>query len=237
MFTCGPGLFGGSPSDPYWTDVLSLVYFNGTVGSSVMVDQVTLSSWSNYGSPNISSTQSKFLGTSGYFNGSSGIFLNRQANIGTGDFTVDVWVYTTSLLGNTTILCGQQDSTTQTVLQIRGSTTGQLEVLFRPNGGGSVTTLDGSAVISINTWHLLSISRVSGTIYTFLDGALQTSGVFSGNLNCSSKTFTFGGLYDGSSGTNFTNFFTGYLTNARVTVGVGRYTSSFTPPSTEFPNH
>jgi hypothetical protein len=32
------------------------------------------------------------------------------------------------------------------------------------------------------------------------------------------------------------SFFTGYLDEARITRGVARYTSNFTPPMQEFPN-
>jgi hypothetical protein len=227
----------GGAGDPYWSNVLSLLWFTGAAGSSTFTDQVSGSSWTDYGAPVISSSQAKFGTTSGYFNGSSAISLNKQAAIGTGDFTVDLWVYPTVTPSTSTIFCGQQDVSTQTVFQIRGSSGGALEVLLRPNGGGSVTTVDGATSISLNVWHLLSVSRVSGTVYTFLDGALQGSAAFAGSLNCSAHVFTYGGLNDGSGGGSFTGLATCYFGGNRITVGVGRYTASFTPPAAPFPNH
>jgi hypothetical protein len=76
---------------------LALLLMNGTNGSTTFADEAG-SSWTNSGSAVISTTESKFGESSGYFSGSGCQISKTNAGfaVGTGDFTVQGWIYAES---------------------------------------------------------------------------------------------------------------------------------------------
>jgi hypothetical protein len=155
------------------------------------------------------------IGGSGYFDG-TGDYLSLPSNsafaFGTGDFTVDGWVYSTST-----------GSASKTIFNTGGSgnnfsvyltSTNQLNYvveLVTATGGGTVPT---------NTWTHIACSRSSGTIRLFINGAQvysgsETSSISQSAPNVSSSTYPF----------------FGYMSNIRIVKGTAVYTSAFTPPT------
>lgn len=175
----------------------------------------------------VSAYSTSAIGGSSYHPGASGNYLlTNSSNLafGTGDFTVEAWVYMT----NNTDYRG--------VFQISTSTNGVLDstanssaVTFYPNGTG-ISFYGNNAdnvyarTIYINTWYHIALVRNSGTTSLYLNGALV--GSVTDNVNYTGGYLAIGGIY-------YTNQFgmIGYISGFRVVKGTAVYTSAFTPPT------
>jgi hypothetical protein len=173
------------------------------------------------GNAQISTAQSKFGGSSMYFDG-TGDFLLQTANLvnyvfGTGDFTIEAWVY-------------RLDSGVQRgIVDTRSaSVTG---VYFYILSNNRLAVFDSSSVfitstntVPSNTWVHVAVSRASGTTRLFINGAVEATASDSRNYNCS---FLHVGRLQGSTGDDWF----GYIDDLRITKGFARYTANFTPPT------
>jgi hypothetical protein len=159
--------------------------------------------WSNY-----------FDGTGDWLKVNSG----NVAQFGTGDFTMEAWVFLLSHdPDQSTLLSGgvNQDIYTQPNLNINTNGTVNL------NGNQST-----SNTVSLNVWTHVAVSRNSGTSRIFINGVQGSSASNSLNYN---GVGAFVGLRAGSS-SEFGSIH-GYVSNARVIIGTGLYSSNFTPPT------
>jgi hypothetical protein len=81
---------------------------------------------------------------------------------------------------------------------------------------------------SVNTgWHHLAAVLDAGTLYFFIDGALQGSAAFSGSVPNQSYQLCVGAM-DGAAGWN------GWIDEFRLSVGIARWTADFTAPSSAY---
>lgn len=162
-------------------------------------------------------------GGAGLFNGTTSmVVMPASANyaMGTGDFTMDCWVYPTARPSTQSILFGNYIAgATNTGGFISLNATGQMR--FAANNG--VFIANSTATVPLNLWSHLAVTRSGTNMYMFINGALV--GTATGN----SVNFTDNIVLVGS-GSN--TFFTGYIDNARLTKGVARYTTDFTPSVT-----
>jgi hypothetical protein len=181
------------------------------------------------GNAQVSTTQAKWGTTSMYFNGSTGYlkpYYPAPANgtnftFGTGDFTIEFWMYPTSQPANGMIMDG------------RGSgASGDLWLINWVSGvanwyAGAV--LISSSTISANTWTHLAICRSGTSTKMFLNGT-QT-----GSTYTDTKNYTVGnGWPTIGASYNAVDFFAGYIDDLRITKGYARYTANFTPPTAAF---
>jgi hypothetical protein len=81
-----------------------------------------------------------------------------------------------------------------------------------------------------NAWNHLAISRASGVTRFFLNGVVSTNTYSDTTDYGSTKPLVIGAQYNG------TTAFAGYIDEFRVTKGVARYTTTFTPSTTAFAN-
>jgi hypothetical protein len=79
--------------------------------------------------------------------------------------------------------------------------------------------------VSTGTWYHLAVVRLGTSIRLYVDGVLAASAVTTGQLNVSDLSALLIG--DGLNG---------WLDDVRVTKGVARYTTDFTPPALAFPD-
>ena len=169
------------------------------------------------------SNLSPFIGSL-LFNGTSDYLIvnntpNAAFDFGTGDFTVESWVYLTSYTGYNQIICGNiYGASADWLLAIPFNGT----VIFY--GTNALTQVDATSVIPLNTWTHLAFSMVSGTGTIYYNGVNVGSGSI-GNLG-NGTPITIGGDYTANPST----FFNGYLNNLRVVKGVGVYTTNFSVP-------
>ena len=179
-----------------------------------------------------STTQAKWSPTSASFSGSAAYLYapsNTAFAFGTGDFTVEGWVYFNSTSGNQPL--GQSDaigSSTNNKWYLN-YTGGQLVFATHASGGFSCST---PFTPSTGIWYYITVTRSSGTMRLFINGvsgSVTTTGTPSG-YNLGQGGLTVGGI----SGPSYLN---GYIQDLRLTKGVARYTATFTPPTAALPTN
>ena len=179
----------------------------------------------SYGSAAISTTQSKFGGTSMYFDGSTGYLSNPSSTaftFGPGDFTVEYWVYYNAISGSSyQQICG--GSSTSAGFSFGLSSTPKLYMTTSSVG----YTSTGTTLVT-GQWYHVAFVRKSGTVYFYLNGVLDYS--VSAATTITETGFGIGGSKTGA------YFSSCYVDELRVTQGYARYTSNFTPPTTAFLN-
>ena len=176
------------------------------------------------GNVQLSSTQSKFGGTSLFFDGTfAGDYVTAPDNsyyaMGTGNFTIECWIYLTGAAAYSMIF--EQGSTVSDISFGLKPTTLQ-PYLY---AGGFV--INGSSNAQLNVWQHIALVRNSGTITIYLNGISigSTSTVY----NYTSQKFMIGAT------AALTNFIKGYIDDFRISK-TARYTSNFTPPTEPFPD-
>jgi hypothetical protein len=162
-------------------------------------------------------TQSSFYSLNGYHTVSDATSLR----FGTGDFTVEGWVYRNASGVAHSIIC-KGTSTTGWALTINASN----QLVWT----STTTNLKTSTTtIPATTWTYFAITRSGTTGYMFINGTQEGSS-YTDNTNYNQADNMLIGVDRLSS-----NGLTGYLDDIRITTGVCRYTASFTAPTTTFP--
>ena len=172
---------------------------------------------------NISTAQSKFGGSSLYIGGDgSKIEIGADGLSTTGDFTFECWIYDTSV-DNYPQLAINSSSNGFFLYLGNGATSGSNKVLRHWNGG---VVTNFSTELPQSQWYHFALVRSGSTVKLYIDGtADSTTRTDSGTyLMGQSSTLTIGA--DGSG-----NDFRGYINDLRITNGLARYTTNFTPPT------
>jgi hypothetical protein len=175
------------------------------------------------GNAQISTTQSKFGGASMYFDG-NGDYLTLPASAGflfPGDHTIECWIYWD----------GTYVSAGRNIYGTGGS--GSLDQFGIFAGAGlywaGVFNDVSSNYPPINQWTHVAASRQGSTIRLFINGVLTASGTQSASIGSSTGSAYVGNRAD------LNHPFKGYIDDLRITKGVARYTSNFTPPTAQLP--
>ena len=223
--TGGGGGSSPPPTDEYFGDVGVLLYGDGTNGSTSIVDSSSNShAITVNGDAQISTTQSKFGGSSLYFDGIGDyleIAQDTSTDLAGSDFTIEAWIRPTSVSGIETIF-GQWTGSSGPLLYLNNA---NLKFGSYVNGAGSFVT--GSTTLSVDTWYHIAVVRSGSTINLFVDGQLD------GSMSYTSSIYTHD-TYVGRWRTYTNRDFNGYIDDFRITKGVARYTSNFTPPTASF---
>jgi len=149
--------------------------------------------------------------------------------LGTGDFTIECWVYS-ALAGNGGI-AGQIDAastpslTSFYLLQIGTALTCTV-------ASGS-TNYNATATLTANAWNHVAFVRDGATLRAYVSGVQGGTGsITTLTVNTSTYPVTVGRLGDSAL------YFNGYIDDFRFTKGICRYPSgtTFTPPTAAFPN-
>jgi hypothetical protein len=203
---------------------LLLNYTNGGI-----IDNTMSNDLETVGGASISTTQSKFGGSSMFFDGNDKVTLpySQNFNLGT-NYTIEGWVYPTSVTGYQRIFDIVNSATSSPAfLDIAFNGTALVSEL-RTTNGGAVTTISGGTV-STGAWIHVALSVYSGSARLFLNGVQVGS------------TTTFSALPDqnfvgiGGIGNSLTiDYLTGYIDDLRITKGIARYVQNFTPPTQAF---
>lgn len=196
-------------------DVALLLKMNGPNGSTSFID----SSKNNfpvhkYGNAQISTAQSKFDGSSAYFDGTANTYISAGSiYFETGDFTVEAWIYpTNNTKGN--LLFGMGTSTSGILLSLN-----YLRV------DGNLYNWNNNNYISFNTWSHIALVRNLGIMKIYVNGVEKFSSYLPNQFYGISL---FCGNGYGTTG-SAQNAFQGYVDNIRIIQGKAMYTSNFTP--------
>jgi len=177
------------------------------------------------GNAKISTSASKFGGSSASFDGSNSYLSFTKSPefiFGSDDFTIEGWVNFNSLATYQSIY-GQYDIG----LDFVNSTT--MVIGYNATPGGFAFTVP---TMSTGTWYHFAIVRSSGFIRFYWNGTQSGSAFSAPGMNNSYNTVVIG--KNGPAQNYY--YFDGYLDEFRVSKGIARYTSNFTPSATAFPN-
>ena len=176
--------------------------------------------------PFVPSSSTATLGST-YFDG-TGDYLSTAGNaafaMGTGDFTLEAWIYPTSFASYWPIT-GQfaSLSTGQGFNLFALNSSRQIELYY----DGQTYAALSSTTATLNTWNHVTVARQGSTIRGFINGVLAGTITYSGIFGTSSSNLEIGGTT--RSGGNL--WALGYISNARVVKGTALYTTAFTPPA------
>jgi hypothetical protein len=184
----------------------------------------------------IDTTQSPPFGTGmGKFVAASKQYLTIPASsnftFGSNNFAVDFWWKPNSLprSGNVMVFFGvYQNSSNYYNLQIYSPSTGTYQLQFNVDNAGSWTSVISENVsLSTGTIYHIEIDRNRNAWYLFQNGTLLGSASSSISMPTLTGTFEIDGQNGGS-------YMDGWLKEFRVSNGIARHTSNFTPPTAEY---
>lgn len=225
---------GGGGTDPQWANVVSLLHFDDSDGSTTFLDQIAGVSWTRAAGAEIDTAQSKFGGSSALFpagvsSGFGKITSNTGAGftLGTGDFTLEGFLFLNAVkAGFRILLDGRPTSTNGLYPTIYVDAN---VMYYYVNGAARIT---GAGVVSLaGVWQHWAVCRASGSTRLFIAGS-QTGSTYTDSNNYVNTRIRYG-----NTGTNDSadNILGGWLDECRITKAA-RYTSNFTPPAAPFPS-
>ena len=166
----------------------------------------------------IGTADNNFGTAAAYFDGSGDILTvasSADFAFGTGDFTVDMLIYVPSWGSSNPVLFAV-------------STTGGFQFGKRENttnwgacNWGVAWGVCSTTLPTTNTWHHIAAVRASGLMKIYLDGVQVASGTDTNNYVQGVAVI----------GTNNLN---AYIDELRVSKGIARWTSNFTPPTMQY---
>ena len=156
-----------------------------------------------------------FGGAGGVYFDGSGDYLDIGSStdfaFGTGDFTIEVWVY---LKSNSVGVIYSNEVANSLFLYLDSG-----NLVVRNYGTTNLFDLAGP---SLNTWTHIALSRSGTDLRLFFNGVQQGSTV-TNSTNWTQNGTEIGAFNNGTQSLN------GYLSNLRVLKGTALYTSNFTP--------
>jgi hypothetical protein len=172
---------------------------------------------SAFGNTAVNTTTFKYGGGSAYFDGDEDYIRGNQLFDYSSDFTIEGWVYRTS------------SGSISTIFEAGDIQGGQGGLHFYIDGDGIFVLNDGfspdfqGGTATLNEWVHFAIVRNNNVNTLYINGTAVGSGTQTYPVN--NDIFTIGGA------PNYSFYFQGYLDDFRITSGIARYTSNFTPPA------
>jgi|GEM_PF-3859719 len=189
------------------------------------------------GDAKVSTAQSKFGGSAAYFDGTGDYLSTPDSddwNFGNGDFTIDCWAKRTQS-GVAEYLVAQDTDNVTSNHSFSFFFFSDNTVWFSPAVGSDYYAVNsGATTISDTNWHHYVGVRSGANLYLFIDG--QQVGT-RGDLSTLSLNNSDQPLVVGQSNYSLNHYyFNGYIDEVRVSKGIARWTSNFTPPSATYFN-
>jgi hypothetical protein len=154
--------------------------------------------------------RSQWPPSSMFFDG-TGDWLTMPNNpafaFGTGDFTIECWVYFTSVSGAPTIT-DSRSSTSSTAGFNLGLSSARVQLYTTSQ------LLIGATTLVINQWYYIAVTRVGTALKIFVNGSQDAT--TSNSTNWSDQTLVIGAT------PNLVNLMTGYIQDLRITRGLAR---------------
>jgi len=205
--------------------VLFLMHCNGVEGSTDLINNSAYTNDDQFGGVvagvnYLTAAQSVFGGSSLRMSGTASIIYYYLPNILTNDFTIDLWIRPTVKNGYifTKFGSGQFDG-------VGGA--------LRFMGRDWENPANG-AVVTINTWNHIAVTREGLNTYTFINGILANTYTDTAVYSLTDN-FNTSGMYIGGLSFNQATY-NGYIDEFRVMTGKAEWTASFTPPTQPYSN-
>ena len=218
------------------TFVALLLHFDGADNSTVITDSSYVATKSvSRTNALIKTAESKFGGSSFYCDGTgdyASVPDHADWDFGTEDFTIDCWIKVSATSADYAI-CSLYTADNNKILFYVSSQT--LAFLAYSSAGVKAVDIKGTGTqLNDNAWHHVAAVR-SGTgansLKLYIDGtaiAVTTTTDLAGNtLPNLTAAFEIGRQNNSSA----YKYFNGYIDEYRVSKGIARWTSNFTPPT------
>ena len=204
----------------------------GTTATPMTVTSATFN-WGN--TPNLYDSSIYFDGT----DDSMWIESDAQMDFGTGDFTIEIWMYPTDISHERHLPIIQNGNSASNNyydwrLYFNNHGVGASVVWFEAECGGTDISVESKSHVNTHVWQHIAITRESGTFKIFFNGQLQDTDSSTGNAIDTDRGANLElGFNDiGASGDTF---YKGYLQDLRIYKGVAKYKHDFIPASS-FPH-
>ena len=155
-------------------------------------------------------------------------------DFGTGDFTMEAWVYPAAFTGNynQNNIISAHEGTDNTAYSFAVYSDGRVQLYGAGDVGGAHNDFSTST-ISLNEWAHVMVTRSSGTVRFFINGTLDASTYTrTGNYNCTAQGLAIAKQPIDTGGAGATRYWNGWLSNVRMIKGTALHTASFTPSTT-----
>jgi hypothetical protein len=169
-------------------------------------------------------------GWSNFFDG-TGDYLsvadNAALKMGTGNFTIECWIYHTAGSRDQYIISKGDSGTNGYTLWVPAA--GNLRFTY-----GTSTSITTTNSVPANSWvHVCAVREGTGTnqFKLYINGIASANATVTYDFNETNSLF----IGDGRTGAG-TSEFLGYISNLRVVKGTAVYTSNFTPSTTPLTN-
>lgn len=219
-----------NPAPNYHTT--TLLHGDGTDASTAFPDNALFpKTFTVAGNAQVDTAQSKFGGASVLFDG-TGDYIDTpdhdDLTFGNADFTVDFWLKLAAT-GTNYNLAGQVDSSkTSAGSAFRLLITG--DSIYSIIYGGSTEYQSNGISLADTNWHHVALIRSGNSLYVALDGTLSSplsvTGVTVNNVTAK--------LGVGRAGEYVTSSLNGWIDEFRISKGIARWTSNFTPPTVAY---
>jgi hypothetical protein len=204
--------------------------FLGNFANAGVIDYSGQGNLETVGGARVSTAVSKYSGSSLYFDG-TGDYAVQPTNLnfgyGTGDFTIEFWLYLNTVSADQTIVSNLSSATSVNPhIYLNGASN---TIRFFTNSADRIT---GSS-LSANTWYHIAVCRASGSTKMFINGT-QTGSTYTDANNYGTTAPIGIGTYWSSGSPVTTLTLNGYIDDLRITKAA-RYTANFTPPTAALP--
>ena len=193
---------------------------NSTFAASVTsTGSPSAAAFSPFGNTEITSTPTNSI----FFTGTS--YINAPSScvqFGTGNFTMEAWIYPTSA-SDMNIFSRSWGGSNFIICSING---GVINFWMGHPNSGWVAPASANTAIKINQWQHIAVTRNGTAVNIWVNGISVASATSAVDMNSSDTTPLSIGRYPFSG-----SAFSGYMSNVRIVNGTAIYTSAFTPPT------
>jgi hypothetical protein len=192
--------------------------------NAAIFDNAMMNDLETVGNAQISTSVVKFGTGSMSFPASTDFMRTFAISTGVGTWTVEGWFYFNSLNNERALLSqGTADTTACWLFWTDANGT----IRFYSNGNIAISS---SGAVSAGAWQHIALVSNASAVTIYVNGTSVATGSYSGKVfNALPLQINQG--YGGATSGNV-----GYMDDLRITLGVARYTATFTPPTAALPN-
>ena len=179
----------------------------------------------------------KFGGYAGVFNGTNSYITTPHHDdfcFGASDFTIDAWIYSTDVSLPQTIVSKQNKDNISWCIYANnyGNPNYGVRFLFCREGENTQVDRDFPFTFSNNTWYHIAVVRASGNLKVYINGNSIGSQALTDNIRAGTRRVDVGGHEWTPFGMG--NIWKGNIDELRISKGIARWTSNFTPPTSPY---
>lgn len=215
--------FNGPIGQPTKSQVLYLCHFDSTTSATTFTDAVgnnwSLRNGAYFDTATVKMGASSLRNQTNYnatITGAAGVA------VGTQDFTVEMWIYPTSLTNAFSGLFNLYKGNSTNGMHLAVGSNGALRA-----GNNSVDLLaSGAGAITLNNWQHVAFTRQGTQLSLWVNGVRVAISQNGSSINCTSTELYLGWSYAGNSNSGY---YIGYTDEFRLVRGLAVYTENFTP--------